>query len=230
MKKLLVILLGFCFAMPAFAGTLGAISNEAWLDHTAQMQSLRQQILSLITKANPTAEDRQNLDLLNLTFAERKAEWDGYLENTAKGNTAVATVADSEMACGSEKQNKDACKHKCKKMCKEMCKDGCKEQCKGMDTEKCTKRCAKMQGKKCGEKMHYKRSKCKKTQKCCGEKNCKNMSSDACKSADKKACKDACKKANKGNCKEACKDTSKKACQSNDKKACETKSQDACSK
>ncbi|HMM59145.1 MAG TPA: hypothetical protein PKC25_03330 [Candidatus Rifleibacterium sp.] len=92
MKKFLVILLGFCFAVPAFAGTIGAVSNEAWLDHVSQMQSLRQQIMALVTKSNSTVEDRQNLELLNLTFAEKKAEWEQYLESVAQGKQTETEV------------------------------------------------------------------------------------------------------------------------------------------
>ena len=108
MKKFLVLLLGFCFAVPAFAGTIGAVSNEAWLDHVSQMQSLRQQIMALVTKSNPTVEDRQNLDLLNLTFAEKKAEWEQYLESVAQGKQTETEVKDADEPAKVEKAEQAA--------------------------------------------------------------------------------------------------------------------------
>ena len=211
MKKLLVILLGFMFAMPAFAGTISAVSNEAWLEHIGQMQSLRQQILSLVTKNNPTVEDRQNLEILNLTFAEKKAEWENYLESVASGKQIEEKQVEEIKEAPKAKKpwsryDKKSRKHR---------KHACKSECKDMSKEECKKVCGEV---KC-KKMHFKKA---HKMAACKEK-CEKMGKDACKDMSKEECKKACsemkckkmhfKKAHKmAACKDACGDKAKMAC------------------
>lgn len=233
MKKFLVLLLGFCFAVPAFAGTIGAVSNEAWLDHVSQMQSMRQQIMALVTKSNPTVEDRQNLDLLNLTFTEKKAEWEQYLESVAQGKQTETEVkkteteepAKVEKADDTAKKpwaryNKHGRKHK--KHGRHVCKADCSKHKKCDEAKKaCEKKCEEM---------------CKD--------GCKGLCKEECKGLTKEECKKACgdkkpwsrynKRSRKNrhhkhqNCKEACADKakadSKEACE----KACTDKAKTEC--
>jgi len=236
MKKFLVLLLGFCFAVPAFAGTIGAVSNEAWLDHVSQMQSLRQQIMALVTKSNPTIEDRQNLDILNLTFAEKKAEWEQYLEGVAQGKQTETEVKKADEPAKVEKAdkkdgkkpwsryNKHGRKHK--KHGKHVCKSDCSKHKKCDEVKKaCEDKCKEM---------------CKDT--------CKGLCKEECKGLNKAECKEKCKKAcgdkkpwsryNKRsrkhrhhkhmNCKEACADKAKADCKDACEKACTDKAKTEC--
>ena len=223
MKKLLVILLGFMFAMPAFAGTISAVSNEAWLEHIGQMQSLRQQILSLVTKSNPTVEDRQNLEILNLTFAEKKAEWENYLENVASGKQVEEKQVEELKEAPKAKKpwsryNKKSRKHR-KHVCESECKDMNKEECK----------------KACGEMMKCKKMHCKKAHKmaACKEK-CEKMAKEACKGMSKEECKKACgemMKCKKMHCKKAHKMAAcKEKCEKMGKEACKSMSEEECKK
>jgi len=215
MKKFLVLLLGFCFAVPAFAGTIGAVSNEAWLDHVSQMQSLRQQIMALVTKSNSTVEDRQNLELLNLTFAEKKAEWEQYLESVAQGKQTETEVKKADEPAKVEKvdekagkkgwarynkhgrKNKKHGKHVCKADCskhkkydevKKACEQKCKEMCKETCKGLCKEECKGLSKEECEEK-------CKKMG--CGQQGdmkCPAMSMvKACMAKCKEVCKTDCK-------------------------------------
>ena len=219
MKKLLVILLGFCFALPAFAAGVRAVDNEAWLDHLAQMQVLRQQILSVITKADATPEDKALLESLNAEFAAKKADWDSYLVTVSEGQEAV--VADTEKK-ESEQIGSHVCKGEChgKKMHKKhgkkhwaqhVCGDACKNGCiKPKMTDCCGSamckeighciRKPKMAHKSC--KSCDKEAKCNKTEKECGTEAVK-----ACPNGDK-CCKVTGKKCDKP-CKD-CSDSAKK--------------------
>lgn len=230
MKKLLVILLGFLFAIPAFAGNITAVSNEAWLDHVAQMQSLRQQILSLVTKTSPTAEDRQNLEQLNQTFAEKQSAWQKYLEEAAQNQqqkieTPEKAQAD-EKTCQKpwSRYKKHARKHHrchgCKEEGKKECghhkcgprqgkcgdKQLCMERCEEKSAEGC-KNESKMAGKECckkGKKMH------------CGKHKAAGKCADKCNKEAKNACADkACDKNESKACrsdKSCCKDEAKASC------------------
>ena len=255
MKKFLVLLLGFCFAVPAFAGTIGAVSNEAWLDHVSQMQSLRQQIMALVTKSNPTVEDRQNLDLLNLTFTEKKAEWEQYLESVAQGKQTETEVkkteteepAKVEKADDTAKKpwaryNKHGRKHK--KHSRHVCKADCSKHKKCDEVKACEKKCEKMCKEEC---KGLNKEECKKA---CGDKkpwsrynkrsrknrhhkrqNCKEACADKAKADSKEACEKACTgKACADKAKADCKDTCEKACTDKAKTECCSNKGDKCCK
>lgn len=233
MKKLLVILLGFFFALPAFAGNIAAVSNEAWLDHVAQMQSLRQQILSLVTKANPTAEDRQNLEQLNQTFAEKQSAWEKYLEEAAQNQQQKIEETEKAKADGKachkkwSRYNKHARKHHRCHGCKEEGKKECahrkcgdkKNNCG--DKQPCLERCEEKSGE-CGkmEGRHAGKKCCKKHSKShCGKhKAMKGKCADKCKDSAKAECKDkACgSEKSKAGCKDmnCCKEEAKATCKS----------------
>jgi hypothetical protein len=87
MRKVCVILLGLILAFcgNAFAGDINDVSSDKWLDHVSQMQVMRQQILNLLTKPNPTVEDKEMLTALQKSFEEKKTEWDQYLIDVAEG-------------------------------------------------------------------------------------------------------------------------------------------------
>ncbi|MFZ5951384.1 MAG: hypothetical protein ACOYXC_11810, partial [Candidatus Rifleibacteriota bacterium] len=135
MKKVCVILLGLflAFCSNAYAGDINDVSSDKWLDHVAQMQVMRQQILGLLTRANPTPEDREMLRALQESFEEKKAEWDQYLIDVAEGKGKPAPAA-CESFCGDcGKQICDCgkgieCKKCGKKICN--CKKACKSECK----------------------------------------------------------------------------------------------------
>ncbi len=196
MKKLFTILLSFCFVLPAFAGNVGSVNNEAWLEHIAQMQSLRQQIMGLVSKSNPTFEDRDQLAVLKQDFNDRKASWDAYLVEVAEGR-AVETVAPAA-DCSQQNSEKMDCSSKkdCCKGNKHECTDACKDKCKAA--------CCGVKG--------------------CDCKGKKQECSDACKDKCKEACgaKKGCEgKEKKHECTDACKDKCKEACGA--KKGCEGK-------
>jgi len=241
MKKLLVILLGFCFALPAFAADVRAVNNEAWLDHLAQMQVIRQQILSLITRENPTPDDKAVLEALNVEFDAKKAEWDTYLLAVSQGQepvkadeASVESAKKPDMCCG-----KDGCpgKMRAKKhgkkqwgrhVCGEACKDGCdKTKMKGC----CGSAMCKEVGKciREGKKAHKsckgcaKYAKCNKTEKkaynkadkaCSKGKDCCKVTGKECTDKNcgsKKECKPAKKRWGRHVCGEACKNGCDKA-------------------
>ncbi|PKL46702.1 MAG: hypothetical protein CVV42_15540 [Candidatus Riflebacteria bacterium HGW-Riflebacteria-2] len=212
MKKLLVILLGLCFAVPAFAEGVRAIDNDAWLDHLGQMQIIRQQILSLVTKENATADDKAVLESLKADFVAQKAAWDNYLVNVSQNqNTAqseVKTLEKPGKACGDKCQEGDCSgKEKHKRNWKRSCKSakkGCADKCGDSKTMKmkCTtgsnkpcskgKDCCQVTGKKCTDPNcgSYKKP-ARSGKKCwsqhvCGEQcknGCKFTKTDCCGSA-----------------------------------------------
>ena len=244
MKKLLVILLGFFFVMPAFAGTINAVSNEVWLDHLSQMQSLRQQILSLVTKSNPSAEDRQNLEALNLTFAEKQANWQSYLEEVAQGKQPeISTSEEPAKAPTCQKSDKKPWSRYKKHSRKHR---GCQNNqaaCCSKDAGKCAeagkdKACCGQDTDKCKEAMQSKCGKAGKNKKCCGKMagKCKKAMQSKCTAAikNKECCgkgTDKCVKAMQSKCTEAGND---KACCGKGagkcKKAMKSKCADACKK
>ncbi|HNX76933.1 MAG TPA: hypothetical protein PLM07_09545 [Candidatus Rifleibacterium sp.] len=201
MKKLLVILLGFFFVMPAFAGTINAVSNEVWLDHLSQMQSLRQQILSLVTKSAPSAEDRQNLEALNLTFAEKQADWQNYLETVAQGKQ-------SEVSISEEPAKAPTCQKADKKPWSRYKKHSKRHHSHNSNKPAC---CGK-NADKCKEAMQSKCAEAGKNKACCGKgtDKCKEAMKSKCGEAgkDKEGCgkmADKCKKAMQSKCAEAIK-------------------------
>jgi hypothetical protein len=147
MRKVCLILLGLllAFAGNAYAADINDVSSEKWLDHVSQMQVMRQQILNLLTRENPTAKDREMLSALQKSFAEKKAEWDQYLQDVADGKTQV-------------KEEKTEKKSFCSDCGKMLCDCG-----KGYLCKKCGKKvcdCKKACDADCkGHKKHYKKSK-----------------------------------------------------------------------
>jgi radical SAM protein with 4Fe4S-binding SPASM domain len=86
MKKLTFILLGICLFLSSasFAAGVQSIDKDAWLDHVAQMQILRENMLQLMTKNLPTAADRAELAKLKKEFSKKQDAWQNYLEKVAK--------------------------------------------------------------------------------------------------------------------------------------------------
>ncbi|HAE39065.1 MAG TPA: hypothetical protein DCG57_10565 [Candidatus Riflebacteria bacterium] len=236
MKKLLVILLGFCFALPAFAADVRAVNNEAWLDHLAQMQVIRQQILSLITRENPTPDDKAVLEALNVEFDAKKAEWDTYLLAVSQGQEPVKADAASvesakkhDMCCDKTKMKGCCGSAMCKeagkcireaKKAHKSCK-GCAKYAKCNKTEKkafdkaCSKGkdCCKVTGKECTDKNCGKAAKmagkaCSKGNECCKitDKECTDKNCGS-----KKECRPAKKRWGRHVCGEACKNGCDKA-------------------
>ncbi len=141
MKKVCAILFGLflAFCSNAFAGDINNVSSDKWLDHVAQMQVMRQQILGLLSRANPTVEDREMLRALQESFEEKKAEWDQYLIDVAegKGNPAPAHGESFCSDCG--KHICDCGKGiECKKCGKKVCdcKKACKSELESIENEK----------------------------------------------------------------------------------------------
>lgn len=208
MKKLLIILLGFCFAIPAFAAGVRAVDNDAWLDHLGQMQIIRQQILSLVTKPNATADDKVVLESLNAEFAAQKAEWDNYLVEVSQ--TTEAPKAVEEKLDKSCKRDSEKCKKDCSgkrlhkrswKKSRKSCGENCADKCKKEQKEACKKACSK--GKDCcqitGEKCtdpncNSKKAQCKTVKKRWGRHVCGEECKNGCKFADKKCCDSAMRK------------------------------------
>lgn len=201
MKKVYVILLGMILAFcgNVFAGDINDVSSEKWLDHVAQMQVMRQQILNLLTRENQTPEDKEMLSALQKSFDEKKVEWDQYLVNVAEGRIKGDKPASTFCTdCG--KRLCDCGKGiDCKKCGKKVC--NCAKAC--TDKSVCNKCPSEKKGayhrynKKArrhfkGEYHRYNKS-CK--DKCADEcksykKDCKDKCADECKSYEKKA---ACK-------------------------------------
>ncbi len=198
MKKLITILLALCFVAPVFAGNVRMIDNDAWLTHMAEMQTLRQEILSLLTKSSRTFEDRDRLSVLQSEFAHRKANWDNYLEKVARGEIQPQPKKITEKHVHSSACNHGTKTRKYKKHCKTAdCSHGKKmyrlnKKCKAADccgvkgckcNGKCDSECKKAD---CGHgKKAHKCSKLSKTADCCGVKGCK--SNKKCGSEYKKA-------------------------------------------
>ncbi len=90
MKKVITIILALCFITPVFAGTVGDIDGQAWMQHTNEMQGLRKGILSLVTKENRTDRDDKMLGQLVKKFDEKHMAWENYLRDVAEnGKDAV---------------------------------------------------------------------------------------------------------------------------------------------
>jgi hypothetical protein len=139
-------LLALCFVAPALlAGTVKDIDNSSWLNHTSEMQNLRKEILSLVTKEGKTEGDTEKLACLMATFEEKQIAWENYLQNVAsQGKDAVAPATgkclkpDCKKACDKsakkakmQKCSKGDCKNGCKKAMMQKCSKGdCKNSCK----------------------------------------------------------------------------------------------------
>jgi len=188
MKKLLVILLSLCFVVPAFAEGVRAVDNDAWLDHLGQMQIIRQQILSLVTKQNPTADDKAVLESLKADFAAKKADWDTYLEKVSQEQevpkSEVKELEKPVKACGDKCKEGDCKgKRKHKKHWRKSCKS-CNKECSG--------KCGDCKVKNCDSK-NCKGQKCKA--KDCKVKEAKCAKEASCAKESKKPCskgKDCC--------------------------------------
>jgi len=181
MKKVFSFLLALCFVAPALlAGTVRDIDNSSWVNHTREMQELRKEILSLVTKEGKTESDAENLSCLMAKFEEKQIAWESYLQNVAsEGKAAVAP--------GKGKCLKSDCKADCKKAHMKKCSKGdCKADCKKAHMKKCSKGdckadCKKAMMKKCSK------GDCKA--------DCKKAMMKKCSKGDcKKACKTDCKK------------------------------------
>ncbi len=136
MRKVCVILLGLILAFcgSAYAGDINDVSSDKWLDHVSQMQVMRQQILNLLTRQNPTAEDREMLKALQKSFEEKKTEWDQYLVDVAEGKIKDSKPASTFCSdCG--KRLCDCGKGvECKKCGKRVC--NCAKACTDKSIEK----------------------------------------------------------------------------------------------
>jgi len=212
MKKLLTILLGLCFVVPAFAADVRNVNNDAWLEHMTQMQALRQQIMSHLTKSNPTFEDRDQLNALKSEFDYKKQAWDRYLQEVAQGNEPVPPVL-AKKASGCDHKHGEACKehkhdrkhkhshkkhacgeHKHKhcdhKIAADCCgKPGCKD--KTCKSKKCGPKVSKCKtaGHKCNDH--------KIKADCCGKPGCKDKTCKSKKCGSKVSkCKTAGHKCN----------------------------------
>lgn len=139
MKKIYLVILGLLLAFSgnAYAADINDVSSQKWLDHVAQMQVMRQQILRLLTRQDPTPQDREMLAAVQKSFEEKKAEWDQYLQDVAAGKY----------------ENKTEEKTYCQTCGKLLCNCG-----KGPICKKCGKRI-------CNCKRQYKHKHMKKSQK-----------------------------------------------------------------
>lgn len=242
MKKVYVILLGMIFAFcgNAFAGDINDVSSDKWLDHVAQMQVMRQQILNLLTRENPTAEDKEMLAALQKSFSEKKNEWDNYLVDVAEGRVKGTKPVNSFCTdCGKRLCNcgKGIECNKCGKKicnCAKACTDKslvkeCPSQKKGSyhrynkKPRKHFKREYHRYDKKCKDGCNSSYQKGKKD--CCTpDYSCKSScSSKKCdKTAMKMSCESSCssKKYSKKTVKKAYKKSACGSCPSAAKSAC----------
>ena len=215
MKRLLVILLGLCFAVPVFAEGVRAVDNDAWLDHLGQMQIIRQQILSLVTKENPTADDKAVLETLKADFAAQKARWDNYLIEVSQQQEAPKAYEnkpDTQKKFWGSKCKDSDCKGKRKhkrswkksgKKCKEGFTGKCGD-CKVNDNKdsKCRKHakkavkpcskgknCCQVTGKECTDPNCGGHKKAvKRHKKCWGQHVCGEQCKNGCKFAKTDCC------------------------------------------
>ncbi len=201
MKKLLTILLAICFLTPAFAADVRKVNNDAWLEHMAQMQSLRQQIMSYLTKTNMTFEDRDQLNSLQSEFSYKKEAWEKYLQEVAEGKAPQAQIEENKSDCADKIKDSSCGKHKRHRKHRHSCKkQGCgdkKLECK--DSEH-----------KCGSKKHECKDKCCDDKACCGQVDCNCKDCGTKCSENKHECKDA--KHECGSKKHECKDDKNICC------------------
>ncbi len=246
MKKYILTVLGLCLLIctASFASDVQSIDNDAWLDHVTRMQIMRENMLKLVSKEMPTAEDKAKLAELRQNFTAYQYDWDAYLKSVANSTDVTPAVGlpgcktakcGDKMSCSKTKAKKSCCKsekkaHKCKSS---KCADK-KACCKN----KAVKRSRNYNPKygfcrKCGEVK--KNCECKKEVhnckdgKCSDKKACCKNKAHKCKDgkcSDKKACcKDKAHKCKDGKCsdkKACCKDKAHKCNDGKcaDKKAC----------
>ena len=209
MKRVCFILFAMILAFSANvqAGDINDVNSGKWLDHVSQMQVMRQQILNLLTKQSPTAEDKEMLSALQKSFTEKKQEWDQYLIDVAEGKTEKTSkecLADDNKACD-DKEVEPARKgpfhrydkkprrhfkneyHRYDKKYRHgKCKDNCKDEVKGHCSadKKCKKQMKKTACGKCpSEKKYEKKSDCGS---CPSHKKQMKKSACASKCEDKK--------------------------------------------
>lgn len=225
MKKIIAILLGLCFVIPAvMAAEVSDINKRAWLSHIKEMNVMRRQIIELNNKENKTAEDLAAYNDLMAKFDAKQAAWDEYIAAVAnddeEGRAKVENKFQGERhhprfhkghkchkeeKCGecpkAQKCEKPCCKkaEKCEKKCMKADKCG-----KCPKAEKCEKKCVKEE--KCGEcpKSHKHPKDFKKLCECCKCAKCGCIDCDCCK-CEKCDCRKAhkCHKSEKcGDCRE----------------------------
>ena len=155
MKKVFSFLLALCFVAPALlAGTVRDIDNNSWLNHTREMQELRKEILSLVTKEGKTESDAESLSCLMAKFEEKQIAWESYLQNVAsEGKAAVAPAKGKCLKSDCKKAMMKKCsKGDCKEACKADCKKAMMKKCsKGDCKEACKADCKKAMMKKCSK-------------------------------------------------------------------------------
>jgi hypothetical protein len=219
MKKfyLVILVILLAFAGSAFAaGDINDVNSEKWLDHVAQMQVMRQQILRLLTKENPTVEDREMLNALQKSFTEQKAAWDQYLYDAATGKSKESKQVKNYCGdCGKvlcECGKGILCKKCDKRICN--CSKACEPSKKTIKqcTEKkpyhrydksyrhscasakmnCGSCSSKKQAFKCNEGVDCKKCPAYKTSKCCKVSGKCSGHKKAKMKMHKKACKTAC--------------------------------------
>ena len=232
MKKILGILLGLCFVIPAvMAAEVSDINKAAWLSHLKEMNIMRRQIVELSNKENKTAEDMESYDKLMRKFEAKQIAWDEYItavaNDDAEGRAKVENKFENHRHFGKHDRGGKRPEH-FRKLC-ECCK--C-ERCRCKDCE-----CCKCEGCNCEPKARFhkpchKHHKCDKADKCCGKCEKKCMKADKCekkcdkaakceKKCDKAAkCEKKCMKADKccGKCEEKCQKKAKcekKCCEKN---------------
>ncbi len=198
MKKILGILLGLCFVIPAvMAADVSDINKAAWLSHLKEMNIMRRQIVELSNKENKTAEDLESYDKLMRKFEAKQIAWDEYITAVANDDAEGRAKVENKFENHRHFGRHDKCgKHPehFRKLC-ECCK--C-EKCKCRDCECC--KCGNCECKKIAKcdkpchKGHHKAHKCDKVEKCgkCDKPCCKAPKCDKaekCGKCDKPCCK-----------------------------------------
>jgi hypothetical protein len=242
MKKYLLAVLGLCVLIcsASFASNVQAIDNDAWLDHVTRMQIIRENMLKLVSKEMPTAEDKAKLAEMRQSFAAHQYDWDAYLKNVANSTGVTPKVGlpgCQDTKCSETKACNEAKAPKCneskcgdKKSC---CKSKmgrkhrnynpkygfCRKCGEVRKNCECKKETAKCGDSKCADKKECCKSKAKKCgdSKCADKKECCKSKAKKCgdsKCADKKErCKSKAKKCGDSKCadkKECCKSKAKK--------------------
>lgn len=198
MKKILGVLLGLCFVIPAvMAADVSDINKRAWLSHIKEMNIMRRQIIELNNKENKTAEDIAAYNNLMANFDAKQAAWDEYIAAVANDDEEGRAKVENNFK-GERKHHRFHKEHKCHKeekcgecpkakKCEKHCPkahkhpkhfmkdcDCCK--CEGCNCKDC--KCCKCEKCECGrkapkcEKKCMKAEKCEKMEKCHKAKKC----------------------------------------------------------
>ncbi|MBP5469017.1 MAG: hypothetical protein J6Z11_07195 [Candidatus Riflebacteria bacterium] len=186
MKKIIAILLGLCFVIPAvMAAEVSDINKRAWLSHIKEMNDMRRQIIELNNKENKTAEDMAAYNDLMVKFDAKQAAWDEYIAAVANDDEEGRAKVENNFK-GERHHPRFHKDHKCHK--EEKCGECPKAQ-------KCEKPCCK-KAEKCEKK-------CMKADKCCGKcPKAEKCEKPCCKKAEK--CEKKCVKEEKcGECPKA---------------------------